>query len=122
MTGLDILMNIDPTAPQAPPEVRPLGTAAFALPLATNFLITISTVTRLYMMGSRARSASSGDLMHTTSYIHKATAIVIESGLLYLIAQLVFVVLFAIGHPAQGIAAVVAVQVYVSSGTFYCCR
>jgi len=32
--------------------------------------------------------------------------------LLYLIAQVTFVVLFAIGHPAQAIAAVIAVQIY----------
>jgi hypothetical protein len=39
--------------------------------------------------------------------------IVIESGALYLAVQLVFVILFAIRHPAQGIIAVIAVQIYV---------
>ena len=39
--------------------------------------------------------------------------IVIESGALYLVVQLIFVVLFAIHHPAQGIVGVIAVQVYV---------
>ena len=39
--------------------------------------------------------------------------IVIESGALYLVVQLVFVVLFAIHHPAQGIVGVIAVQIYV---------
>ena len=114
MTGLGILNNIDPTAPQAPPEVKPLGTAAFSLPLATNFLVTIFTVIRLLMLASKARKVGSDSGLNTTTYVNKAAAIVIESGLLYLVAQLVFVVLFAIGHPAQGIAAVVAVQVYVS--------
>ncbi|TCD66535.1 hypothetical protein EIP91_001256 [Steccherinum ochraceum] len=112
MTGLGILMNIDPTAPQAPPAVRPLGTAAFSLPLATNFLVTIFTVVRLYMLASRARSITTDNVFNTTAYVTKAATIIIESGMLYLIAQLVFVILFAIGHPAQGIAAVVAVQIY----------
>jgi hypothetical protein len=39
--------------------------------------------------------------------------IVIESGVLYLAVQIVLVTLFAIGHPAQGIVAVIAVQIYV---------
>ncbi|THH30880.1 hypothetical protein EUX98_g3323 [Antrodiella citrinella] len=113
MTGLGILLNTDPTAPQAPPSVLPLGTASFSLPLATNFLITLLTVTRLYMLASKTRRASTTTKsLHTSSYVNKAAIIVIESGLLYLVAQLVFVILFAIGHPAQGIAAVVAVQIY----------
>jgi hypothetical protein len=42
-----------------------------------------------------------------------AIDIVVESGMVYLAVQLVFVVLFAIRHPAQGIVAVIAVQIYV---------
>lgn len=39
--------------------------------------------------------------------------IIVESGALYLVTQLIFVVLFAIKHPAQAIVAVMAVQIYV---------
>jgi hypothetical protein len=42
-----------------------------------------------------------------------AIDIVVESGMVYLAVQLVFVVLFAIRHPAQGIVGVIAVQIYV---------
>jgi hypothetical protein len=42
-----------------------------------------------------------------------AIDIVVESGMLYLAVQLIFVVLFAIGHPAQGVVGVIAVQIYV---------
>jgi hypothetical protein len=42
-----------------------------------------------------------------------AIDIIIESGMLYLAVQLVFVILFAIRHPAQAILARIAVQVYV---------
>jgi len=38
--------------------------------------------------------------------------IVSESGALYLVTQLIFVVLFSMGHPAQAIMGVVSVQVY----------
>jgi hypothetical protein len=37
----------------------------------------------------------------------------VESGLLFLMAQFIFVVLFAIGHPAQAILEPVATQIYV---------
>lgn len=120
MTGLGILNNTDPDAPQAPAAIVPLGTAAFALPLATNFLITISTVIRLYMLAAKARRINTTNALNTTPYVHKAAAIVIESGLIYLIAQLILVILFSIGHPAQNIVAVVACQIYVSSTIKYC--
>ena len=42
-----------------------------------------------------------------------AIDIVVESGMVYLAVQLVFVVLFAMRHPAQGIVGVIAVQIYV---------
>ena len=51
-----------------------------------------------------------------------AVAIVVESGLLYLVTQVVFVVLFALGHPAQAILAVIAVQIYVSGCMRAVCR
>jgi hypothetical protein len=52
-----------------------------------------------------------------------AIDIVIESGALYLVVQLIFVVLFAIHHPAQGIVSVIAVQIYVRRriACFGCC-
>ncbi|KAG2362640.1 hypothetical protein BDR07DRAFT_1406526 [Suillus spraguei] len=43
---------------------------------------------------------------------NRAMMLIIESGALYLMAQLVFVVLFAIEHPAMGIVAVIATQIY----------
>ena len=42
-----------------------------------------------------------------------AIAIVVESGMLYLSVQLVYCVLYAIGHPAQYILMGIAPQIYV---------
>jgi hypothetical protein len=42
-----------------------------------------------------------------------AIDIVVESGVLYLAVQLVFVTLLAIRHPAQAIVGPMAVQIYV---------
>jgi hypothetical protein len=39
--------------------------------------------------------------------------VIIESGLLFLATQFVFVILFAIAHPAQALVEPLAVQIYV---------
>ena len=39
--------------------------------------------------------------------------IVVESGVLYLVMQLIFVILFATRRPAQHIAGPISVQIYV---------
>lgn len=49
----------------------------------------------------------------STDSVRRAMIIVAESGMLYLVTQLIFVVMFAIKHPAQAIMGVVAVQIYV---------
>jgi len=46
---------------------------------------------------------------------HRAMMLIIESGALYLATQFIFVIVFAIGHPAENIMAVIAVQIYVSA-------
>jgi len=113
MMGLGILLNIDPDAPMAPNEIVPLGVAGFTLPLVTNFLITFLIVGRIYYLGSYRRKFATGTVWSSSSdKLNKASAILIESGTIYLVVQLVLVILFAIHHPAQGIVAGIAVQVY----------
>jgi len=43
--------------------------------------------------------------------------IVVESGMLYLVVQFIFVVLFALGNPAQDVAGMMAVQIYVRNSS-----
>ncbi|KAK7683148.1 hypothetical protein QCA50_013821 [Cerrena zonata] len=113
MVGLSLVLRIDPTAPVAPAVLVPLGTASFTLPLATNFLITILIVGRIYHIGSYSRDLHAASVITSTAnHFNQAAAIVVESGMLYLITQLIFVILFAIKHPAQAIVGVAAVQVY----------
>ena len=50
----------------------------------------------------------------TTHLLWSVTAVLVESGVLYLVVQLVFVVLTALNHPAQETVAMMAVQIYVS--------
>lgn len=96
----------------APPSLIPLGLAAFSLPLGTNVVVTSLITARIWYLSPRkARNMSSAQFPTRTG--QAAIDIVVESGMLYLAVQLVFVILFAIGHPAQGIVGVIAVQIYV---------
>lgn len=110
METMHLLLTVDPSAPVAPAAIVPLGTAGYALPLCTNVLVTALIVGRIWY-ASRSASAHIASGQRTSRH---AMNILIESGALYLVTQLIFVVLFALKHPAQAIVAVMAVQIYVS--------
>ena len=114
-----IVDTLDRTTPVAPAALVPLGIAGYALPLATNVMATVFIVARLWaILGRAGREPVVGLYRSARSTGRTAVAIVVESGLLYLVTQLIFVVLFSMGHPAQAILAVIAVQVYVSTWHF----
>ena len=96
----------------APPSLVPLGLAWFTLPFcATVMITTLIAVGIWYLSPRRARNSRGARFPVDTS--RPVIDIVVESGMVYLAAQLVFVVLFSIRHPAQGVVAVNAVQIYV---------
>ena len=110
--ALRLLSLIDPNSPVAPPSLVPLGLSGFGLPLLTNVIVTTLITMRIWYLSPRnAREIRRAQFPTGTG--QAAIDIVIESGMLYLAVQLVFVILFAIRHPAQGIVAVIAVQIYV---------
>ncbi|KAF9243489.1 hypothetical protein BU15DRAFT_86437 [Melanogaster broomeanus] len=100
---LDILLVVDPTAPTPPASLVSLGLAAYVLPLCTNVLVTSLIVYRIW---SSSRTVPGSSLQIGQGVTHRAIMLIIESGALYLVVQLVFV------HPAEAILAVMAVQVY----------
>ena len=112
---LDLLITINPTSPTPPPELVPLGLAGYTLPLCTNIIVTSLIVYRIWST-SRAVPDSPLDSIGS-SVTRRAMMLIIESGALYLLFQLVFVVLFAIPHPAEAILAVMTVQIYVSNAS-----
>ncbi|KAI0355982.1 hypothetical protein OH77DRAFT_1495782 [Trametes cingulata] len=112
MEVVHLVVTLDPNAPVAPAALVPLGLAGYALPLATNVLTTALIVARLWHTAKAAEERCRGRMAGTVRAAQHAVAIIVESGLLYLAAQLVLVVLFALGHPAQAIVAVMAVQIY----------
>ena len=114
---LDLLITINPTSPTPPSELVPLGLAGYTLPLCTNIIATSLIVYRLSGWStSRAIPDSPLDSIGQ-SVTRRAMMLIIESGALYLLFQLVFVVLFAIPHPAEAILAVMTVQIYVSNAS-----
>jgi hypothetical protein len=89
-----------------------LSLTTFSLPLGTNVIVTTLIVARIWYLSPRkARNMSSAQFPTRTG---QATIdIVVESGMLYLAVQLIFVILSAILHPAQNIVGAIAVQIYV---------
>ncbi|KAG0700287.1 hypothetical protein DFH29DRAFT_933016 [Suillus ampliporus] len=109
MELLHLLLVTDPTSPSPPAAIVPLGLAGYIMPLATNVIVTTLIVYRIWF-SSRVVRESPVHIGQGAS--HHAMMLIIESGALYLVTQLVFVVLFAMQHPAEGIMAVIATQVY----------
>lgn len=104
-----LVLTTNPTSPAPPPAVVPLGLAGYILPMCTNAMVTFLIVFKIWH--------SSRGLPGTSEFVGRGAArqamgLMVESGLLYLLAQLVYVVLFALKLPAVDIAAVMAVQIY----------
>jgi hypothetical protein len=116
MEVLHLIIITDPTSPAPPAAVAALGLAGYILPLATNVVVTFLIVYRIWIS---SRIVKESPVVIGQGASHRAMMLIIESGALYLIIQFVFVVLFAIQHPALGIVAVMATQIYVS-GTQIC--
>ena len=95
-----------------PSALFPLAETCLFLPLGANVVVTILIAGRIWY-----HSPHNIDDLGPVGVLFRtgraALGIVIESGMLYLAAQLTFVVLFIIRHPAQDIALVIAVQIYV---------
>ena len=100
-----------PTTP-TPRGLVPLGLAIFLLALGTNVIVTTLIAGRIWYLSPR-KARKMGSVQFPTGIGRAIIDIVIESGMLYLAVQLIFVILFAIRRPALCIAEVIAVQIYV---------
>ncbi|KAI0292631.1 hypothetical protein B0F90DRAFT_1920266 [Multifurca ochricompacta] len=109
--SLHLLLGINPTAPVAPNSLVPLATAGYSLPLATNVLVTLLIISRIWYLSPVSNPNLRGIPPPSRTARH-VIDIVVESGALYLVTQAIFVGLFAAKHPAQAIIAVIAVQIY----------
>ena len=104
----EVVAQVNSTTPVVPAFLVPLGLAAYTLPLCTNVIVTALIAGRIWYMMREIRDA---DMPTKTG--RAAIDIIVESGMLYLAIQLVYVTLFALRLPAQTIASHMAVQIYV---------
>ena len=111
MIGLGIINNTALDSELAPAFIVPLGTAAFALPLCTNGMVTILIVGRILYL-SRGISP---EVRGKGGPIGHAVSVVVEGGMIYFFTQIIFVTLFSLGLPAYEIVGYTAVQIYVRS-------
>lgn len=108
---IHLLEDLDPSAPVAPASLVPLGIAAYTLPLFTNVMVTSLIVGRIWWITRRLAGVDT--TRSSGASVRRAMVILAESGALYLVTQLIFVIVFALKHPSQAIMGVVAVQIYV---------
>ena len=88
------------------------GLASFVISLCADTVVTILIVARIWYLSPRKRSDALGANFPTDTG-WAAIVITIESGVLYLVVQLIYCVLFVLRHPAQNIFLGIAVQIYV---------
>ncbi|KAF8649397.1 hypothetical protein AX16_005838 [Volvariella volvacea WC 439] len=102
----------------APRSMLPLGTSAFALPLAFNIIVSLLVIGRLWYFSQQQKrtSPNPGTLisLHRAlqKHLHNAMLITIEAGLMYIVVQAVLTGLIAAGHPAQLMWSNMAAQIY----------
>lgn len=107
---IGLVLSIDPAAPQAPADIVPFGDASFAMSLILNFASSSLIVGRMWFLG---REKDVPGVPGRSRSRLQVPGVIIESGLLFLATQFVFVILFAIAHPAQALVEPLAVQIYV---------
>ncbi|GJE85482.1 hypothetical protein PsYK624_015610 [Phanerochaete sordida] len=106
--GLTGHLSWSDNASMAPAALLPLGKAIFILPLCTNMLVTGKILLRLWWV-SRA--------VGTASAARRAMHVVIESGLLYFLVQLIFVIVYCMKNEAAMFMIAVVVQTYGIAST-----
>ncbi|KAG1829402.1 hypothetical protein EV424DRAFT_1316867 [Suillus variegatus] len=118
-----LVLSIDPTSPVPPTDIVPLTIAGYVLPLCTNIMVTGLIAGRLWNI-SRIPTVDE----HGKPVILKITTggrpmmLIIESGALYTVTQLIYVVLVAIQNPAEAILSYAGTQVYGIASTLIIIR
>ena len=108
------VLRVDRNLPTNASESRALVLAAYSLPLGTNVIVTTLVAGRIWYLSPRkARNMRSSSWQFPTGIGRAAIDIVIESGMLYLAVQLIFVISFAGRLPSVGIVIGISVQIYV---------
>lgn len=107
------MLGEDPTAPQPPPSIAPLVLAAYILPLCANFILTALIAGRIWFMSRGATVYSVSSMEGRLSLAFRAAIIIVESGFLYFVVQVIYLTVFALHNTADETMSLIAVQIYV---------
>jgi len=110
--GIGLTLQIAPTAPSPPPAVQPLIFAAYILPLIVNFMLTVLIAGRIWWMTRGTNTYTVTSLTRRKNVAFKAAMIIIESGVLYFVVQLIYLTVFAVGNSSDQLMSLVAAQIY----------
>ncbi|KAG2030041.1 hypothetical protein BDR03DRAFT_975099 [Suillus americanus] len=118
-----LVLSINPTSPVPPTEIVPLTIAGYVLPLCTNIMVTGLIAGRLWYLSRIPVIDEHGKLaILKIAAGGRAMMLIIESGALYMVTQLIFVVLVAIGNPAEAILSYAGTQIYGIASTLIVIR
>lgn len=110
--GVALATRIAPTAAAPPAAIQPLVFAAYILPLIANFMLTVLIAGRIWWLtrGTITYLGKVSTGKRGTAF--KAAMIIIESGVLYFVVQLVYLTVFAVGNSSDQLMSLIAVQIY----------
>jgi hypothetical protein len=107
-----LVIHTHETSPTLPASVVRWNSVVFIAKVCANLMVTVLIVVRMWYLSPRKRRDFLGANLSTgTGWA--AIVIVIESGVLYLVAQIIPLILYAIRHPALGLVSSMSVQIYV---------
>ncbi|KIK46125.1 hypothetical protein CY34DRAFT_65020, partial [Suillus luteus UH-Slu-Lm8-n1] len=108
-----LVLSINPTASVPPAETVPLTTAGYALPLCTNIMVTGLIAGRIWYLSRIPIVDEYGKpAMLKIAAGRRPMMLIIESGALYTVIQLIFVVLVAIQNSAEALLSYAGTQIY----------
>ncbi|KIK43829.1 hypothetical protein CY34DRAFT_803335 [Suillus luteus UH-Slu-Lm8-n1] len=118
-----LVLSINPTSPVPPTEIVPLTTAGYALPLCTNIMVTGLIAVRLWYISRVPIIDEYGKpAILKIAAGGRPMMLVIESGALYMITQLIFVVLVAMQNSAEAVLSYAGTQIYGIASTLIIIR
>ncbi|KAG1839625.1 hypothetical protein DFJ58DRAFT_859252 [Suillus subalutaceus] len=118
-----LLLSIDPTSPVPPTQIVPLTIAGYALPLCTNIMVTGLIAGRLWYISRIPVVDEHGKpVILKTAAGGRPMMLIIESGALYMITQLIFVILVATRNPAEAVLSLAGTQIYGIASTLIIIR
>jgi hypothetical protein len=118
-----LLLSIDPTSPIPPAEIVPLTIAGYALPLCTNIMVTGLIASRLWHISRVSVIDKNGKpAIVKISAGGRPMMLIIESGALYMVTQLIFVILVATRNPAEAVLSLAGTQIYGIASTLIIIR